>query len=157
MSDDLKSFEPLRLKNETGFSSFFHSAAFGAARLDFETSKILEANETLCVMTGYTRQELLEHTLLDLTHPEDRDYPVHLLEQQKSTSPGYRQIEKRIVRKDGQNIWVHVAKHLVLDEKGDPEFFAGIVIDISESKRSVEQLAQKTEALRLSQEAGNVG
>jgi PAS domain S-box-containing protein len=99
-------------------------------------------NDTLCEMTGYTPKELLERTLFELTHPDDLNQTLELLEKQSKTSPRSRQIEKRLVRKDGQSIWVHVAKHVVSAHQGNPGYFAAVIVDISEVKKSEKQLAE---------------
>jgi len=149
LAENVRSGEP--------YKAFFESPAFGAARLEFMTGRFLEVNETLCDMTGFTRNELLERTLFQLTHPEDLTQTLQMLEKQSKTSTCSRQIEKRLLRKDGQSIWVHVAKHVISTREGHPEYFAAVIIDISEVKRHEKQLVENLEVLRLSQKVGKVG
>jgi PAS domain S-box-containing protein len=143
-------------QSEDRFKAFFESSAFGAARAQFTTGRFLEVNETLCKMTGYSRQELMERTLLDITHPDDRARTIQSLQEQSRNTPSFRHIEKRFLRKDGQSVWVHVAKHVVMGEQGDPESFAAVIIDVSASKESEHLLAANLNELKLSQEVGKV-
>jgi len=144
------------LRSEDRFRAFFESSAFGAARAEFKTGRFLEVNGTLCEMTGYSRGELLERTLLDITHPDDRPRTIQSLQEQSRNTPKFRHIEKRFLRQDGQSVWVHVAKHVVMGEQGGPESFAAVIIDVSASKKSEHRLANNLNELRLSQEVGKV-
>jgi len=154
--DDLRASQEALRQSEKRFTAFFESSAFGAARAEFTTGRLLEVNETFCKMTGYSRRELLERNLLDITHPDDRLRTIQSLQEQSRNTPSFRHIEKRFLRKDGQSLWVHVAKHVVMGEQGNPESFAAVIIDVSEGKKSERLLADNLNELRLSQEVGKV-
>ena len=154
--NDMSALQEALRQSEDRFKAFFESSAFGAARAQFTTGRFLEVNETLCEMTGYSRRELLERTLLDITHPDDRPRTIKSLQEQSRNTPSFRHIEKRFLRKDGQSVWVHVAKHVVMGEQGGPESFAAVIIDVSASKKSEHLLADNLNELRLSQEVGKV-
>jgi PAS domain S-box-containing protein len=46
--------------------------------------------------------------------------------------------EYRIVAKDGSIVWVHDQASLILDEAGDPKFWEGVLVDITQQKRAEE-------------------
>lgn len=148
--------EKLR-RSEELCAAFFESAAFGAARIAFNDGKFLQVNRTLCEMTGYSEKELLQKTLFGITHPEDLENTLEVLETQSKAHAGTRQIEKRLRCKDGRSVWVHVAKQIFRDGKSRPDYFAAVIVDISETKESERQFAENFEALQLSQEVGKVG
>jgi PAS domain S-box-containing protein len=148
--------EKLRRSKEL-CADFFESAAFGAARIAFSDGKFLQVNRTLCTMTGYSEKELLQKTLFGITHPDDLDRTMEVLETQSKANSPTRQIEKRLVCKAGHSIWVHVAKQIFQAGKSKPDYFAAIIVDISETKKSESQFSENFETLRLSQEVGKVG
>lgn len=134
-------------EGEKRFKAFFDSAAVGTARADVETNRFLEVNDTFCRMTGYSREELQKMTVLDLTHPDDRDVTEEYLER-KGRDPSYRyDVDKRYARKDGSTIWVRVAISLVSGENGPP-YYVGVISDITERKKAEEALCESEEHLQ---------
>ena len=144
-------------RSEELCAAFFESAAFGAARIALNDGRFLQVNRTLSVMTGYSESELLHKTLFEITHPEDLNKTLEILETQSRGRSRTRQIEKRLVRKDGRSLWVHVAKQMFGTGRNAADYFAAVIIDISETKESEKRFAENFEALRLSQEVGKVG
>jgi diguanylate cyclase (GGDEF)-like protein/PAS domain S-box-containing protein len=101
-----------------------------------------EVNQSLCNLLGYTREELLRLTFTDITHPNDRaitsERAMQLLEGKIKSS----QLEKLCLRKDGQSVWVQVTVSLLRDCSGEPLTFIGQLEDITERKRSQEEIRQ---------------
>ena len=69
--------EKLRISEES-FRGNFENAAIGMALLD-ENGKWLKVNTKVCEIVGYTQEELLELTFLDITHPDDLNTDLELL------------------------------------------------------------------------------
>src|SRR5262249_40856345 len=61
--------EALR-ESELRFRGTFENAGVGIAHLDFD-GRWLRVNERLCAIVGYTREELLQKTGPEITHPDD--------------------------------------------------------------------------------------
>jgi PAS domain S-box-containing protein len=137
-------------ESEQRFRAFFHSAAVGAARADFRTSRFLDVNDTFCEMTGYSREELLSLTFIDITHPEDR-----ALSPRGNAQP--YEAEKRYVRKNGEIIWVHGAINCVSDELGVPLYYVAIIADITDRRKEEQSRREAEERTRFSLEAAGVG
>jgi diguanylate cyclase (GGDEF)-like protein/PAS domain S-box-containing protein len=111
----------------------------GVASLD---GRFIEVNQSLCRLLGYTREELLQLTFIEITHPDDRartrDYAKKLLDGEINS----HQIEKLYLRKGGQPVWVQVTVSLLQDDSGAPLNFIGQIEDITERKRSQEEIRQ---------------
>jgi len=64
------------------YKAIFDKAAEGILVADIETKKFIMANKTICEMLGYSEEELLELSVLEI-HPPDRvDYVVSVFEAQ---------------------------------------------------------------------------
>ncbi len=69
-------------------------------------------------------------------HPEERSQTLEFLERE-----GYvKNAEVQWKRKDGATIWVHRTMRAVRDEKGKILYLEGLVTDITDRKKSVDQL-----------------
>ena len=116
--------------------AFFENSGTGNCETDFATGRLLRANEALCSLLGYSREEISQKTFQDLTHPGD----VKASEEQLLDPPGqpreHMQFERRYVRKDGTPIWCLVNGQLVRDGSGNPAFYAIVIIDISQRKHA---------------------
>jgi PAS domain S-box-containing protein len=139
-------------ESEERFRATFEQAAVGIAHVSLG-GRLLRVNQKLCDILGYSREELVEKSFRDLTHPEDieadRIYQHQVLTGASATS----YIEKRYIRKDGSSIWANLTLSLVKKPSGEPNYFISVVEDITQHK-SLEaqfQQAQKIEAIgRLS-------
>jgi PAS domain S-box-containing protein len=121
-------------KREDQFRAFFENAAVGTVQVSIDW-RFLRVNNRICQITGYSREELLQMSPLDLTHPDDRPRMVEVSQSLRRGESGEYDIEKRCVRKDGRVIWVHVTASLVRDADGTPLHTVGIIEDITDRKR----------------------
>lgn len=121
-------------ESEQRFRAAFHQTAIGMAQADLTGRHVL-VNDRYCQITGYSREELLARTFLDIMHPDDREPNIKKLQQLKSGETSTFEIEKRYVRKDGGVVWANVVVSYVLDGEGNPKYTIGAVQDISQQKR----------------------
>ncbi len=85
--------EALR-ESEERFRRVFEESPIGISLMD-EDLRIIEANNAFCQMLGYTEEELIGATLVDVTLPEDVEASEELLNKTLSGEiPGFR-LEKR--------------------------------------------------------------
>jgi diguanylate cyclase (GGDEF)-like protein/PAS domain S-box-containing protein len=119
---------------------------FGMALLDFDFH-FLRVNSTFCRMLGYSSESLLSMTLPDVTHSEDVDNCAHLIEKVRSGSIPYDHVEKRFLTADKQILWVQLTVSLIQDESRNPVCGLAIVEDISERKKTEDQLQQANRKL----------
>ena len=120
---------------ESQFRAFFETEAVGAAEVDLN-GRYVQVNQRYCQITGYSREELLGMSPVDLTHPEDRDADQPYFQAQVPILD----IEKRYIRKDGSVIWVQVTAAMIRDCEGNVLRSAGVIQDITERKRAEEAL-----------------
>ena len=68
----------------------------------------LDANQRLCELLGYSREELLNLERVDTTHPGDVDAEWLELERVRKGETGSTQLEERYQLKNGNSLWVSV-------------------------------------------------
>ena len=106
------------------------------------TGRFITVNDHMCEMTGYSREELLDLKMLDLTHPEDLARSRELLEKLAAGGEPY-EIEKRYIRKDGSVIWVHKSASAICEPGSTSvQSLIAVIIDITKSKQTEIALQQ---------------
>jgi PAS domain S-box-containing protein len=139
ITDSKRAEEELRASEQL-FRAFFGNAAVGTSLLE-PGGRFLQVNDRYCQITGYSREEILTMSPIDLCHPDDRArYQEHLTRFYNGQIPIYN-VEQRRVRKDGSVFWVQVNGSLMRDEKGRLVRVAGMIQDITERKKAEEALA----------------
>jgi PAS domain S-box-containing protein len=80
-------------------------------------------------------------------HPEDRERVLSSITRTVETRADHH-IVYRIVRPDGQVRWVEAHGRVLSDQAGVPKRMVGVCVDVTERRRSEEQLRQMVLALR---------
>ena len=139
------------------FRLLFELAGVGMAQVDPYTHRFIHVNRRLAEMTGYSVEEFLGMTALELTHPDDRETnQAQWKKALQGESPQFA-LEKRYVRKDGRVIWVSVTATILRDEAGGPLRTVSSIQDITLSKEREEALRLSERHLRLALAAGQLG
>ena len=135
IDDQQRAEEALRASEEE-FRANFELAGVGQVQTDPKTGRYVRVNDKFCQMVGYSRDELLTMTHLDITHSEDRRASMSALlgllrgEINKFTS------EKRYARKDGSIFWGLVNSTLIHDTNGRPFRTITMIEDVTERRQS---------------------
>ncbi len=104
-----------------------------------------EVNPSFLRLTGYSEQEIKRQKILDITHPDDIPQNSYLLNQILTDQIKDYQFEKRMIRKDGEIVWVRNTVALSRDERGIPLNIITVTEDITE-RRLAEQTLRSSEA-----------
>jgi PAS domain S-box-containing protein len=146
ITERMRAEDALR-RSEERLQSLFAQTLSGIAETDLD-GRFLRANRRFCEIAGRSEAELLTLRMRDITHPEDLDRNVALLDALlRGESTGF-EIEKRYVRPDGSVVWVHDSVSLVRDAEGKPQSAVATTIDITESRLIEEALRQSETRLR---------
>jgi PAS domain S-box-containing protein len=139
--------EELRRREEE-LRSLFDLSAIGMAKVSSD-GRYLRVNRKYCQMLGYSEQEMLNLTLYDVTHPDDREASAVKMNSSFTGGPEEYSIEKRYVRKDGVIMWALVNWTIVRDAEGRPLLSVANIQDITARK----QAEAEREELLLSERA----
>src|SRR5207248_2091296 len=117
--------EALR-ESEARFRGTFENAAVGIVHVD-EAGRFLRMNETFCGIVGYNREELMQKTFQEITHPEDLGSCTEaFVAMMSGTSPGFA-LEKRYLRKGGAVVWAEIFAAIQRDAEGRPSYGIGML------------------------------
>ncbi|UCF93441.1 MAG: PAS domain S-box protein [Desulfobacterales bacterium] len=134
--------------SEERFRSVVDSAAVGIAQATPE-GRLTLVNDRFCELIGYSREELLQRTHDDITHPDDLAAEQRKIKRYRTGASGPSVIEKRYLRKDGMPIWVNVAAVAVRDAAGAERYSIAVVQDITKRKRAEDALKAETARLAV--------
>ena len=102
--------------------------------------QFLTANMALCDMLGYDPEDLVTRTFQDLTHPDDLDKDMRLVERALAGELGSYRVFKRYVRADGSILVGDLSVVLMRDDQGAPLHFISQVIDLTERQAFLDRL-----------------
>ena len=137
---DLTAFNRTRQalkESESRFRSVFKSSLIGMAIIDTE-GRWLKVNSVLAEMLGYSEEELLSRTMLDLTHPEDVHNSLNLLQQTVSGELEQFRSEFRYFHKNGNTLWIASSASRVADAEGNALHLIVQMENITDAKSSQE-------------------
>ncbi len=145
-TDKTNNSEEALRESEERFRSVFEDGelAIAVVSLDF---RFVDVNPAMCKMVGYTKEELKTLTFPEITHPEDRDANLQLSEQLRKGEILHFTIEKRYIRKNGETLWILLTVSAIRDKAGKPVYGLAISKDITERKRTEENLNAYAEEL----------
>jgi diguanylate cyclase (GGDEF)-like protein/PAS domain S-box-containing protein len=132
--------EALFQASEAGYRSMFELASVGIALVSPEGGWI-SVNAALCEILGYAPDELKHLTFQDITHPEDLDRDLKILNDLAAGLINSYQLEKRYLRKNGSPVWVNLSVTRKLSESGQLEYYISILQDI-QARKELEQEAR---------------
>jgi len=135
-------------ESEIGFRVLFEQAAFGVAKADMRTGRLVLVNQHYADLLGYTQEELLGMNLQTVTHPEDRAETQRNMQELASGRISSYVLVKRYVRKDGSVIWSNVTVSRLWSEGDEPDFVMAAIEDITDRKRADDALAVSEERYR---------
>ncbi|TAN38850.1 MAG: PAS domain S-box protein [Verrucomicrobia bacterium] len=150
--DDTERREAHRALRESSrvFRAIFMRAGSGMALTDLRGT-ILDTNQVLQNMLGYTAGELYGRPLSAITHPDD--IAAEMAELRKIISERQRdqrlQLDKRYLRKDGSVLWGRLTATVIFDADGLPLFGLNMVEDITSIRQVDAALEAEKERLMV--------
>ncbi len=134
------------VESEDLFRSTFDQAAVGMAHASLE-GKFLRFNEKLCSILGYSRDQMEKLTIQEITHPDDMAEDLENMNRLLAGKIENFSMEKRHICADGSAGWANVTVSLRRHQDGSPNYFIGVVQDISRRKAIEQDLNQREKFL----------
>ena len=134
--------EALR-QSEEHFRATFEHMPLGISECTLE-GRFINANPKDLDIHGYTKDELVHLTIMDVTHPGDMEETLSNLQKLAAGEIDSYVMEKRLIRKDRSIVWVNVTNSLIAIH-GKPKYIVSAVEDITERKKAEAKLKQAME------------
>ncbi len=142
-----------RLKaSERRFRAAFDQASVGMTHTTPD-GRWLRVNRRFASMLGYTPREMVGRMARDFTHPGDFERDLALIHEVIEGAQRSYSSEKRYLRKAGGFVSTGVSTTLVRTHEGTPEYFAAVVVDLTDRKRAMDELRRLSQAIEQSSEA----
>lgn len=150
ITERMRSAEALQ-ESEARFRNLFRDAGVGMVIVSPD-GRFLAANDTFCEYLGYTEDELRQMTVQSVTQPEDWPMFSAKLEEALASGASIRRFEKRCRHKSGHTVYTEATASLIRTPKGEPQYFVGEVLNVTERKVAAASLADANRRLISEQE-----
>ncbi len=132
-----KAVDELR-ESEELFHSAFDSSVLGICMLN-ANGRYIRANNKICEMLGYSSEELLTMTFMDVTHHDDIQYGIENLKRFIANEIENMNYDKRYIRKDGSVFWGNITISSIRDKNNRFMYNVNYIQDITEQKNSAQE------------------
>ena len=137
-------YDNARLRHEAReatqrFRSSFDGAPIGMAIVSTE-GMLIDVNSALCEIVGHPREAMLGLTMQELTFEPDRDADAQIVRQVVDGHRRSSQLQQRFLHAEGHLVWVNVSLSFVRGSGGSPDYLMVQVEDITERRRTLDQL-----------------
>lgn len=127
--------EALR-ESERIFRAIFEQAAVGVALIDTSTGRFLRVNQRMAEINHVTQAEMLDTTFMAMTHPEDLQADLDLMEKLKAGEITSFNLEKRSQNKQGDITWINLTVSPMWKPGETPSRHISVVQDITLRKEA---------------------
>lgn len=144
---EIKEAERLIIENRNKLDAIFNNSIMAVVLFD-TMGNFMMVNSRMCDMLGYTRNELLSLSPLQITFDDDKEVSQIMLDRIFKNEIDHYNIEKRYVRKDGSVFWANLFVSAVKDANGHIKEVVGLFGDIDDKKRIELQLVENERQLK---------
>ncbi len=148
--------EKILAERELQYRLFFESDLIGMAEATTQKEWIT-FNNKLCLILGYSANELIKKTWDTITHPEDLKMEMKFYNDIIVRKNSAYSIEKRFIKKDGSYIYCKVAVKAILNPQGNISHLVKLIEDISSRKQVERDLLESRATLRRAQQIAKLG
>ena len=94
-------------------------------------------------MVGYSIEEMLNKTWMEITHPDDLPNNLKIVEQRLLLGVSSQfSLKKRLLHKDGSTVWVKITTSPIMEDDGSSSLNSVIIEDITQQVQGERELAE---------------
>ncbi len=151
-----KQAEKALRQSERRFRNYFEQGLIGMAVTSVD-KRWLEVNDRLCEILGYSREELVQASWAELTHPDDLEPNVRLFNPLLAGEIDRFTLNKRYIKKDGNIVHTTIHTRAFRKDDGTADHIVTLVEDITARKQAEENLRASEERYELAVRGAGVG
>lgn len=160
ITEKRRATEALRV-SEMRSRAIFDFSPVGFILSDYQSEKFFKANQSFCKMLGYTEEELLGRSSNDITHTDDINTDIELINDLKKGKIEVMNREKRYIKKNGEIIWANTTVTIIRSIGREPQYSLAVVEDITEHKKADQEIIDQRNRAEfyldlLSHDIGNI-
>jgi PAS domain S-box-containing protein len=138
-------------ESEERFRNLVKNAPTAIYEIDFITRKFTSVNDSMCTLSGYSREELLSSDALDLLDEDSKKLFLSRISKSQMGEKPEENVEYRVKAKDGRLIDAVLNMKFNFNDKGIPVGAMVVGHDITERKKAEADLREIGEALKVSE------
>jgi len=138
---NIKNTEKKLRISEAAFRGNFENAAIGMAILN-ERCEWLEVNDQLSAILGYSKEELLNLSIFQVTHKDELSADIELMKEFIQGEKSFLNKESRFLHKDGHVVYAILSVSVVKNDDGKPLYFISQITDITPRKIAAQKLQE---------------
>lgn len=151
-ASDRATTEKALRRSERKLRAIFERSSIGIGLIDMST-RIVETNPALCLMLGYSHDQMYGKRFTDYISPDELKSDLELYQQLIVGMCDRFEMERRFVRRDGRIIWTYLSVSLLPSADGESKLFLAIIEDITEHKYTELKLRHSKEAAEAGSKA----
>lgn len=148
---DFQRIKDALMESDARFKATLDNAAHAIVLTD-ETGQFTQVNEAWEKMFGYTADEAMHLTHLDITHPEFLEISVQKLSALIGNDLDFYRMEKKFIRKNGEVFWGELSVTPINLPDRRVGAAVGVIADISDRIKMGEALQQSEALFRATME-----
>jgi len=146
--EEIRAQYELMIKSEERLRIIIENSPIGINLSDFETGKILLANQAYSDIVGIPVSDIIGKSWHAFTHPEDLVPNTELNKILVDKQLEHVEMDKRYIKSDGTTIWVNVKNIVVGYGPHNTPHELTFAEDITEKKRQADALAESERSFR---------
>jgi PAS domain S-box-containing protein len=143
-------------ESEARLRAIYENASIGIALVSMDGHP-LAVNPAILAMTGYTEQEFMARSGLELGHPDDLDAAAARMRDIIEGRIDAFETESRFFQKNGRTFWVRQTISSVRGKDGRPAYLVIMVANIDEQKRILAESVESEARFRAMFEYASLG
>jgi PAS domain S-box-containing protein len=144
------------VESERRYRDLYEHAPDMYVSVDAATGHIIQCNQTLLQVTGYSKEEIIGRLVFGLYHPDSIEDAQKVFQDFRSTGEVHN-AELPLCCKDGSKVDVMLNTSAVYDESGKIAYSISSLRDITDRKKAEESLRENEERLNHALEVGQLG
>ncbi len=147
-----KKTEQKLIESESLFRSLFEEIPIGVVLGTHHDDCLSQSNTQFRKMLGYTKEELAQKKVVDITAVADRGVHKEKYHQVWHGELELFEMEKRYIRKDKSTVWGHTTVAVARDADGKVKYDIAMIQDITQKKEDDEEIKKLLAALKRQNE-----